>query len=1122
MASPSLGRLASGLAVPSGRMETGTGRRLARLLLACADAGASLGTSADEECPHGALWKFCEPFLYVLGHPAPAQASEQKVWLSRASVARQLSILERERRLAGERSLELIRVLQGYATVSPACIELVSLFDSLIEDLRHSEAKDEEAGRCGVEEGASIASAKAKHEEIQRRDNFWEKSLFEATMRTAQIVALLTSAILTDIRLDSICATASTRRRLAGAVCTPSRLGCIGALLLSQQRNRSAGSHTRRLLQLCICRMLAACASLEASAAWRLAVAVNGAEGEGGTAFSATGAPSPSDFAASSKTRHSLARALAAMCEGPTRGSSAAASAVASRAKEKTPARGGASPSAALKTLFAQPSLCQTSLCECADCTSRAASREEGQSAAGVAAAAAQSQGARLGQMDTSWFVPWGPSVVRCCCLACSQATEEGIAGGKDTSATPGTDGEAEGKEPPSESVEKGQGRSREALHDSRLGGAEAETGLLSLARERVHKRQAQTGVGGCGVIPVQYAIRQMTLRLCLVLIQHSDCVVPLAFLKLPKRHAAQDKREGLAGEATSSAGGRNATDGRHVLLSALNALRFDRPLDCLTFLSALQESARLFETRPGLSRALLRRFVSSRSFCHAVPGLIQSLTGREAIRHLLKPLCKAGTCMESSHKPGSVFVRCGKGEPCCLEGTPSAMEKRKGGEVQAEEGAARLAFFSASWILVGILAALFKADLRGAHPWLSTPQGCESPLLSLCLNLRTSLPPQQELLASILQNHFWLYPQFMKRCSSLLLNPRQSYNFALSCLWACRLFTLFQGPLSSDDRPAETTADASAETSRAQVLLECKEINLYLGLTVDDEDGCTRRSSVKGISDCEESGGLLFCGQEEQQLQSTKERAALFEQLEQRNNALDACTAAAVPPQLALRQHLTHCLLHQDPSVVLCGVAVLRSVCARLLQIHKSLERRPVLQKKWVARVKLRLPEEKTLVNCVMKILHHCQGNATTSKGRRDGESWKADGGCRFQGVTPRHVKAAWPSDADLFGAADKQKKAVHSACESQSDTGILESPSIAEGSDVEDDVEVYVEGLDTFNRKAALAMECNACEESPQVTVVPLPELLRPLLRQAGIVGCDHFEIFQSPALMLGCALS
>ncbi|OEH76306.1 hypothetical protein cyc_06736 [Cyclospora cayetanensis] len=767
------------------------------------------------------------------------------------------------------------------------------------------------------------------------------------------------------------------------------------------------------VLQLCLCRLVSSAAACTPAAAWRVACAVQGT-GTAAAAASCQGTFGGGGGEREPAQHHPLNTAMHALCEGPSR------HLLARRRRRNNSQRAEGTPDSDQRP---PPPPAQGCLCSCTTCVKETAAQHV---QAGVASAGeTQAADERVAQTyrKTSWNRAWGSFSVRCCCLACREEMDP-------------------------------------------LGEA---------------------------------------LRLLLLLLLHSDLIVSETLLQ-PRRHLQQLQSHAAArgSHRDSASSSSRLGDDVTLLRSAVRGLPLDRELDALCFLAGLSEA---FLSARAAGRFRLSES-TARHLCFtngpggfALPGLLHAFTAREDLNHLLQPLLWRRP-PEGSEAAAAVYA----GESHQQE-VPSSREA--GGSQSGE----RFAFFSSSWVAQRFLAFLLllaaarsllrkglSAEDRGAITESVAPRKDgmehERPLLSLALAIRPlQLPPQQDLLLQLFKAQPALLPPFLASATGLLLSPRQSSTFALSCLFLCRVLEApWVLPVQQQQQILEArrqrlrherqpqlqplaTADVLPEPSR----LYSAAGRGLLGLALCEHD-------LKfSTSEAPRAEFQVVCSQEAEQipyfedLEARRLQHAQMQHKRQdvelsRRRIIAVAGAYVASPALLLRQHLSQCLLQPDVRTAFCGVALLRACCKALRCMHGALSAHPDLQRLLLAEVGPRLPDAKTLVNSLLRLLQQ-----EKHAGTQQLSGSKKGGHAQATPPAAAHQEELWQSDEALSRAAaasaaaaakEKQKQEVERARRGSGEAADSEN----------DELEIHVDGIEEATADAECEDSCSEEEDSPE----------------------------------------
>lgn len=1042
---------------------------LAQLLDAAA-RGIQAGKGRSE-APIAELLGWLKPFLPALGHPEAPKAVQKHLGKKAAALReqQQREVLQQEQQHLPEQRQRLEKLLQAYATASPACIELLQLLDASISRLLQAAVEGSRAAQRGLPEGTSPAAARAKQLQQKQQERLTESDEVEETARAAQAAALLACAALRNVTLESLPSTAATRQRLAAAIAAPLRLLSIGEVMLPLPSASGETQQQHAVLQLCLCRLLSAVALCTPAAAWRVASAAQGATAAAAAAASAHGALSGGGEREAQQ--HPLNPALSALCEGPA------------RRLLLHGRRSGKRNEASDSDPLLPPPPAQGRICCCHHCSNGAP--------AAPAAAAKDSGGAGGSAVRKCWHRAWGPFFVRCCCLACCRGTD------------PTSSGSACGvrQQPKDVSAAADTERKTEAAAAAASAASDAATRVRA-AVEVLRSREAVEGLAGCGLVPIRYALRQEALRLLLVLLLHRDPLVNEALLQPRwRQHQPQQVRASRGGPAESGSTNR-LRDGVALLRCAFRGLRTDRELDGLYFLVGLYE---MFEWAKGGGRlreaeATARRlFLAGGSGGFEVPALLQAFTSREDLHHLMQPLCRSADEANAACGPA-----------------------RDTGEASG--------FFSGSWMLQRLLSyflllAAARGFLRGgaligaaeeqeAAMEVKGTSFSASPLLSLALSVRPlHMPPQQELLLLIFKAQPALVPHFLRNVSGLLLTPRRSCTFALSCLFLCRLMESPWICGSRQQQEQHLLPPAQGTTESTSLFVDI--VRLHLMAAAVCEGRAEASSSAKlpeeaqqGLPEDEETTPF-FGDLESLRLRHAQQQQKQQEQLQRRRRVVDLAVASVAPPALFIRQHVTQCLLQADIRLVFCGLAVLRTCCQALRCMHESLKDDPELQRLLLAQAAMRLPDAKTLVNALLRLIQQWQQQQYQRHKEQPATSKRTDGP-ESSLTAAAYQERFWPSDEALARVAAATAAAAAKERQQQEAAQMrIEREGDAGGSDGDDEVEVHVDGLGEAEEGDATSSGEETAEETadPSSTAVislnevPVQDLLQLLVHATSL---------------------
>ncbi|KAL8270744.1 hypothetical protein Esti_005346 [Eimeria stiedai] len=984
----------------------------AKALQAGSRGGAAAAADpASAAVPLQQLLRWLRPYMHALDSPKAPRATQKHLGREGAELReqQQRKLLQQTQKQLPKQQQQVQQLLQAYAAASPACVELLQLLDACVERLLRAAADGIRAAQRGLPEGASPAAARAKQQQQQQQQQ--QSDEIGETAQVGQAAALLTCAVLRESTLDTIPAAASTRARLAAAATVPSRLLSLGRLLLSAPA-ACGGQQEHAVLQLCLCRLLAAAAACASLGAWRVASAVQGAAAAAAAAAAAEGGDREA------QQQHPLSLALAALCEGPSK-----------RLLQQQHRRNGkrADPSSG-DCVRPPPPEAQGRFCCCSSCK---------KSAAGVASAGSR----------RCWVAAWGPFFVRCCCLSCSGQSHEDV-----LACSP--------KGVLQQAVLADAAAASASPAAAATAAAAAAAGRIEEAVRQLRERQGEAGIGGCGLVPVRYALRQETLRLLLLLLLHPDPLVRDALLR-SRRHQQQQQQQVQGGSskkmsAAAGSSSRRSADGVTVLRVAFEGLRTDRELDALCFMVGLLralDAAKGGGSQSGETETAAWRLLLSRSSEGAfdVPCLLQTFTAREDLQHLLHPLLYPAAAAAAAAAPAAAAA------------------------VVGADG-----FFSSAWLLQRLLAQLLLLAVRPASGRYSAGAGvlleeieaareassgaaAASPLVSLALELRPlHLPPQQELLLLLLAAKPALLPHVCGGLKGLLFNPRPSSTFALSCLALSRLLeascnssTKKQQQEGGGAHPLHAEVAAAAVKPSALAAAPWRRQHMSASSAILHGDAETEGGQQQQQHEQEQGQQrlLLFKDLEGLRLQHAQQHRQQQETQQRRERMVSLAAACVVPPGLLLRQHLTQCLLQGDSRLLFLGLSVLRGCCLAARRMDEVLAFDPQLQLLFTAQVAARLPDAKTLVNALLLLIQRQQ--------QQQQQGGKVAFELLGERATPQQF---WVSDEALARAAAASAAA---AVKQQ----LQQQQELAAAGDEE--VEVYVDGLEELAVSDAVPLD-------------------------------------------------
>ncbi|PFH36507.1 hypothetical protein BESB_046990 [Besnoitia besnoiti] len=426
---------------------------------------------------------------------------------------------------------------------------------------------------------------------------------------------------------------------------------------------------------------------------------------------------------------------------------------------------------------------------------------------------------------------------------------------------------------------------------------------------------------------------------------------------------------------------------------------------------------------RPGSSPAgAIARRLATGPVLHALAHLLHAFTSRETLEQLLRPLDRRAE--DAGDRAAPSEASSGSHSQLYLALFPSAAASPLSSSPAS----------SPSWVLQSLLLDLLffvfpPATLAVKPPQSFSTESLSSPspssphagasahaslLLSFLQSLRPLfLPPQQELLLAALSAYpLGLHVQFLESLSSLHLAARSSVQFALSHHLLVRLLLLPLGGHHSASLSSLASVSPSAESSSA---VSFSSPPLPQGPA--SADFSASAAVCGGVSTAEAAETLQA---------AAKVQLREAELGEQRRQYMRSFVSLVSPPRLLLRQHLTATLLHSSPSVNFFGLLSLRAACRLYEVVGQALDRAPeAADGVWGgesvpsllrAAVRDRLPDEKTVLNCLKKLEQHFLvfraeedvHAERTSKKKNQGMTlaWDLDGW---------DADALWPTDEAL-----------------------------------------------------------------------------------------------------------
>ncbi|KEP65223.1 UNVERIFIED_CONTAM: hypothetical protein HHA_213300 [Hammondia hammondi] len=508
----------------------------------------------------------------------------------------------------------------------------------------------------------------------------------------------------------------------------------------------------------------------------------------------------------------------------------------------------------------------------------------------------------------------------------------------------------------------------------------------------------------------------------------------------------------------------------------------------------------------------------------HALAHLLHAFTSRENLEQLLGPLSRQieemarhaeveedGGCTGS--QGGEVPQRT-EGGP---EGTQSWGSIECGSDVRASGQKTGMSLGADTGLYVGLLHPLFlSSDASCSSPsWLlqrllrdfiffafptsalspaplaSSPRSAHSPpspqaslVLSFLHALRpVFLPPQQELLLSLLASYpLELHTRFLETFSALHLAARSSVQFALSHFLLFRLLLLPLNRLRASPTLLDSLLPPLPPSSP---------------IFSPPPDGASCLAAAPG------AGDAPLAAAETRLAAETLEAAAKVQLqevavAEQRRQLIQPLLSLMSPPGLQLRHHLTASLLHSSLSVNFFGFVLLRVACRLFQTVGEALVQatqaheagwgragRGALSRLLKTAMRERLPDEKTVLNCLKKLEQRFrvfQEEATSTKKRKkkvrvvwDVDAWDAN--------------ARWPTDEalvkeqvdkDLKGRRTRRREGGDAPCSVSTRERTDEGKQKAKGDEEDEDLDLHLGGLDDVSDEDRDTLEESDTDET------------------------------------------
>ncbi|CBZ51535.1 conserved hypothetical protein [Neospora caninum Liverpool] len=308
-------------------------------------------------------------------------------------------------------------------------------------------------------------------------------------------------------------------------------------------------------------------------------------------------------------------------------------------------------------------------------------------------------------------------------------------------------------------------------------------------------------------------------------------------------------------------------------------------------------------------------------------------------------------------------------------------------------------------------------------------------------------LPPQQELLLSLLAAYpLELHTRFLETFSALHLAARSSVQFALSHFLLFRLLLL----------PLDRLRDSAA--SLTGVLPAVYLAPSFVSPSGGFNGSTAFSAAASGASTAPTVETLQAATQVQLQEVAIGER---------RRHLIQPLVSLMSPPCLQLRQHLTASLLHSSLSVNFFGFVLLRVACRLFQAVAETLaEETAVAEGTWgrdslsrllKAAMRERLPDEKTVLNCLKKLEQHFRvfPDPTCGKQRKSGkarlvwdvEGWDAD--------------ELWPTDEALV--REQMDRDLTGGRKRKGNGG--DAPRSAKKPDEDEELDLHLDGLEDLS---------------------------------------------------------
>ncbi|KYF43659.1 hypothetical protein TGARI_213300 [Toxoplasma gondii ARI] len=579
------------------------------------------------------------------------------------------------------------------------------------------------------------------------------------------------------------------------------------------------------------------------------------------------------------------------------------------------------------------------------------------------------------------------------------------------------------------------------------------------------------------------------------------------------------ETRARLSAAFRASAGGRRGGRERSHFSEVFNKGEKGGPGEEDSFRAAVEETGSRGERPSGPGGAnpvgWVWRRLATGPVLHAFAHLLHAFTSRESLEQLLGPL---GRQMEETARHAEVdeddactgsqggevpqrtegssegihslgALECGSDVHASGQGTGMPLGADIGFDVGLLPSlclSSDASCSSPSWLLQSLLRdfifSAFPTSAPSSAPSASSPRPAHSPPSSAQASLVLSflhalrpvfLPPQQELLLSLLAAYpLELQTRFLETFSALHLAARSSVQFALSHFLLFRLLML---PLK------RLRASPAILDSLLPPLPPSSPI----------------------FSPPPDGASCLATAAETRRAAETLEAAAKVQLqemavAEKRRQVIQPLLSLMSPPGLQLRQHLTASLLHSSLSVNFFGFVLLRVACrlfqtvgealVQATQVHEAEwggDGRGALSRLLKAAMRERLPDEKTVLNCLKKLEQRFrvfQEEATSTKKRKkkvrvvwDVDAWDAN--------------ARWPTDEALVKEqVDKDLKGRRSRKHEGGDTQGSASTrhttekgkQKAKGEEEDEDLDLHLGGLDDASDEDRDTIEESDTEET------------------------------------------